>query len=58
MTDEVNQLPSSPRENPPRVDPPEVSPRDNFPDHGDHGTVTHTILENLTSVITQGDLDH
>ena len=58
MADEVNQFPSLPRENSSRVDPPEVSPRDDSPDHGDHGTVTHTPLENLTSVITQDDLDH
>ena len=58
MVDKVNQLPSSPRENPPTVDPPKVSLRDDSPDHGEHGMVTHTPLENLTSVITQGDLDH
>ena len=58
MANKVNQLPSSPRENPYRVDPPEVSSRDDSLDHGDHGTVTHTPLENLTSVIAQDDLDH
>ena len=45
MADEVNQLPSSPRENPYKVDPHEVSSWDDFLDHGDHGTVTHTPLK-------------
>ena len=58
MANKVNQLPSSPRENPPRVDPPEVSPQDDSLDHEDHGTVTHTPLENFPSIITQGNLDH
>ena len=45
MTDEVNQLPSSPRESPHWVNPPEVSPQDDSPDHRDHGMVTQPPLK-------------
>ena len=58
MANEVNQLPSSPGKNPYRVDPSDASPPlDDFPNHDDDGMITHSPLENLTSAITQGDLD-
>ena len=45
MADEVNQLPSSPRENPPKVDPSEVSPKDDSLDNGDHGWSLKPLLK-------------
>ncbi|GFY80842.1 hypothetical protein Acr_01g0006510 [Actinidia rufa] len=54
MTDEMNRLPSSPREN-----PPEASPLGNdLLDNGDDlGSVTHSSPDTLLSTMNQGDLD-
>ncbi|GFS34733.1 hypothetical protein Acr_00g0035630 [Actinidia rufa] len=55
MIDKVNQLPSSPREDPHEVSP----PWDDSSDHGeDPGMVTHSPLETLVNDMTQGILDH
>ncbi|GFS34046.1 hypothetical protein Acr_00g0031980 [Actinidia rufa] len=55
MTNEMNRLPSTSREN-----LPEASPLGNDSSNhgGDPGLVTHSPLDDLFSTMTQGDLDH